>query len=99
VFLGFTPGILGWTLMDLGSRCLFALDRPKLPVLAALIPVSLNLAVMLALGWPHGTVPPSLLAVGASVGLLGGFAALFVALRLTGGAAITEPAPVEVAAR
>jgi putative peptidoglycan lipid II flippase len=99
VFLGFTPGILGWTLMDLGSRCLFALDRPKLPVLAALIPVSLNLAVMLALGWPHGTVPPSLLAVGASVGLLGGFAALFVALRLTGGAAMPEHVPVEVAAR
>jgi len=39
VFLGFAPGIIGWALLDLISRCLFALDRPRLPVFAALIPL------------------------------------------------------------
>jgi putative peptidoglycan lipid II flippase len=102
VFLGFAPGILGWTLMDLGSRCLFALNRAKLPVIAGLVPVSVNLAVMLALGWPHRTVHPNLLAVGASVGLLCGFGALFVGIRLSRLLALVpepQPEPAQLTVR
>lgn len=31
VFVGLAPSVIGWTLMDLISRCCFALDRPRLP--------------------------------------------------------------------
>ena len=81
VFLGFAPCIIGWTLMDLVSRCYFALDRPRLPVTAAFIPVTINLTVMLLLG-KHSD--PALLGLGTSIGLAAGFLALFGAgLRTT----------------
>jgi len=99
VFLGFAPAIIGWTLMDLGSRCLFALDRPKLPVLAAILPVTINICVMLAFGWPYSLRHPSMLAVGASVGLLAGFGALFAGLRAGRGTGVLAPVGVEVGAR
>jgi putative peptidoglycan lipid II flippase len=99
VFLGFAPAILGWSLMDLGSRCLFALDRPKLPVLAAFVPVCINMATMLAFGWPYSLNHPSMLAVGASAGLLAGFAALYISLKMTNLAQVLEPEPAEVVAR
>jgi putative peptidoglycan lipid II flippase len=53
VFLGFAPSLVGWTMMDLMSRCLFALDRPKLPTLTSVIPVGLNFAVMVLLRSHH----------------------------------------------
>lgn len=99
VFLGFAPAIVGWSLMDLGSRCLFALDRTRLPVLAALVPVCINIATMLAFGWPYSLNHPSMLAVGASTGLLAGFAALYISLRMTKLPQALEPAPAEVVAR
>jgi putative peptidoglycan lipid II flippase len=79
VFLGFAPAIVGWALLDLISRCLFALNRPRLPVLAACIPVAINLTVMLTFG---RTKDPTLICLGASAGLLAAFAALFLAIHL-----------------
>ncbi|MEO7649048.1 MAG: lipid II flippase MurJ, partial [Bryobacteraceae bacterium] len=32
VFLGFAPSLIGWSLLELTSRSLFALDRPGLPL-------------------------------------------------------------------
>ena len=85
--------------MDLGSRCLFALDRTRLPVLAALVAVTINAVVMLVFGWPYSLNHPSMLAVGASTGLLAGFAALYVSLKMTKLAQVLEPEPAEAVAR
>ena len=74
VFLGFAPCIIGWTLMDLLSRCFFALDRQRPPMIAAFIPVTVNLTVMLLLG---KRADPTLLGLGTSIGLALGFLALF----------------------
>jgi putative peptidoglycan lipid II flippase len=74
VFLGLAPTLIGWTLLELTARSLFALDRPWLPVAAAFVPVALNIAFVLL-------VPPDsprLIGLGASVGLFAGFAVLFV---------------------
>lgn len=79
VFLGFAPSIVGWALMDLTSRCSFALDRPRLPLIAAFIPVSINLLVMTVLGRHRN---PVLLGMGTSIGFLAGFLWLFVAAHL-----------------
>jgi putative peptidoglycan lipid II flippase len=79
VFLGFAPAIIGWALFDLIARCLFALDRPRLPLFAACIPVAINLTVMLTFG---RTKDPALVCLGASAGLLAGFAVLFLAVHL-----------------
>lgn len=79
VFLGFAPGIIGWALLDLISRCLFALDRPRLPVFAALIPLAVNLTAMQAFG---RVKDPTYLTLGASAGLMAAFAALFLAIHL-----------------
>jgi putative peptidoglycan lipid II flippase len=80
VFLGFAPCIIGWTLMDLVARCFFALDRPRLPMTAAFIPVSINLAVLFLLG---KRTDPALLGLGTSVGLAVGFLVLFGAELMT----------------
>jgi putative peptidoglycan lipid II flippase len=79
VFLGFAPGIIGWALLDLIARCLFALDRPRLPVIAAVIPLAVNLTAMLAFGRVKN---PAFLSLGASAGLLLAFAALFLTIHL-----------------
>jgi putative peptidoglycan lipid II flippase len=76
VLLGFAPSIVGWALMDLISRCFFALDRPKMPLLTAFIPVSINLAIMAAMGKASD---PVYLGLGTSAGLMAGFVALFIA--------------------
>lgn len=79
VFLGFAPGIIGWALLELVARCLFALDRPRLSMYAAVIPLSVNLAAMAVLGRIRDS---RFVTVGASLGLLAAFAALFLALHL-----------------
>jgi putative peptidoglycan lipid II flippase len=79
VFLGFAPGIIGWALLDLIARCLFALDRPRLPMYAAVIPLAVNLTAMLAFG---RVKDPRFITIGASAGLLAAFAALFLAIHL-----------------
>jgi peptidoglycan biosynthesis protein MviN/MurJ (putative lipid II flippase) len=74
VFLGLGPSLVGWSLIEIDSRSLFALDRPWPPVIAAWIPVFFNVTLTL---WLH-SYSPQLVGIGASLGLLAGFAVLFV---------------------
>jgi putative peptidoglycan lipid II flippase len=78
VFLGLGPSLVGWSLIEITSRSLFALDRPWLPLLAAAIPVALNVA--LTLHWYSSR--PELLGVPASLGLMAGFLVLFVMMHV-----------------
>ena len=73
-FLALGPSLIGWSLMEIPARSLFALDRPWPPVIAAFIPVLINVALTLRVG----PFQPELLGLGASVGLMCGFAVLFV---------------------
>ena len=73
VFLTLGPSVIGWSLLEIFSRSLFALDRPWPPVIAAWIPVTCNAALTL---WLH-SYRPELVGLGASVGLLTGFLVLF----------------------
>jgi putative peptidoglycan lipid II flippase len=82
VFLGFAPSLIGWAMLELISRCFFALDRPKLPLLAALIPVSVNLLVTSIMRAQGRLMSPTMLGFGASLGLLAGFAVLFAMVHL-----------------
>ena len=82
VFLGLAPSLLGGALLDLLARCFFALDRPKLPLLAAFVPVCVNLALtsfLRASGWLSD---PTMLGLGASAGLLAGFLVLMTMIRV-----------------
>lgn len=81
VFLGLAPSLIGWSLLDLISRSFFAMDRPKLPAIAALLPVSVNVVVMMWLR-AENNLQPSHLGWGASAGLLAGFTALFAMIHL-----------------
>lgn len=74
VFLGLAPTLIGWSLIEIASRSLFALDRPWPPVLAAFIPVLVNATLTLRLGLSK----PEWLGIGASAGTLTGFAVLFL---------------------
>jgi putative peptidoglycan lipid II flippase len=78
VFLGMGPCVVGWTLLEIASRSLFALDRRWPPVLAASIPLLLNAAITLR----SGSFQPERIGLGASVGLLAGFAVLFMTMRV-----------------
>jgi putative peptidoglycan lipid II flippase len=73
VFLGLGPCLIGWTLLEITARSLFALDRPWPPVIATAIPVLVNVAVTLCL--PEGR--PEYLGAGATAGLTAGFLTLF----------------------
>jgi putative peptidoglycan lipid II flippase len=73
VFLCLGPSLVGWSLLEILSRSLFALDRPWPPVIAAWIPVVFNVTLTL---WLH-SYQPQLIGVGASLGLLTGFLVLF----------------------
>ena len=77
VFLGLGPSLVGWSLIEITSRSLFALDRPWPPVIAALIPPLFNVTLTL---WLHPR-QPQLVGLGASLGLLAGFATLFLVAR------------------
>ena len=77
VFLGLAPSLIGWSLLELTGRALFALDRPWLPLFAAMIPVACNVTLTL---WLDSS-KPELLGVGASTGLIIGFLALFAGAR------------------
>jgi putative peptidoglycan lipid II flippase len=78
VFLGLGPSLVGWSLLEIGSRSLFALNRPWPPVIAAVVPVLLNVTLTLRMR----SFAPELLGVGSSLGLLAGFAVLFVMMRM-----------------
>jgi len=73
VFLGLGPSMVGWSLMEVTARSLFALDRPWPPVLAAMVPLLLNVAITLRLG----SFRPEWIGLGASLGLMAGFVVLF----------------------
>jgi putative peptidoglycan lipid II flippase len=96
VFLGFAPSLIGWALLDLIARCFFALDRSRMPLIAAFIPITLNVAITSFLRASGYLKDPALLGLGASVGLLAGFAALFVMIHTRRNAAKLEPALAEV---
>jgi len=72
-FVGLAPCLIGWSLMEIASRSLFALDRRWPPVIAAWIPVLLNMTITFKLG----STRPELLGVGATVGTLAGFGVIF----------------------
>lgn len=91
VFVGFAPSLIGWALLDLMARCFFALDRPRLPLAAAVIPITLNIAIS-SLLLAHGMLSnPAMLGMGASAGLLAGFAALFAMVHFRRNATKLEP--------
>jgi putative peptidoglycan lipid II flippase len=77
VFLGLGPSIVGWSLIEITARALFAMDRPWPPVLALVIPVAVNVAITLRL-----RPGAEWLGVGSSVGLMAGFVALFAMLHV-----------------
>jgi putative peptidoglycan lipid II flippase len=79
VFLGFAPSLIGWSLLELTSRSLFALDRPWLPLRAVAIPVIFNLAFVLLVRKPE----PQWIGVGASLGFLIAFLLLFALMRMS----------------
>ncbi len=81
VFIGLAPSLIGWTLMDLISRCCFALDRSRLPLTAAFVPVSVNGLFLVVLRMRGELADPMLLGLGASTGLLAGFVVLFAMAR------------------
>jgi len=74
VFLGLGPAVVGWSLMEVAARSLFALERPWTPVLAAAVPLLFN--VVYTLG--RHSVAPEQLGLGATLGLVIGFLTLFV---------------------
>ena len=78
VFLALGPTLVGWSLLEITSRSLFALDRPWPPVFVALVPVLVNAALTLGLGLSR----PQWIGAGASTGALTGFALLFLIVRL-----------------
>lgn len=75
VFLGLAPSLIGWSLLELTARALFALDRPWLPLWAAILAVAGNVALTFALN----SAQPQWIGLGASVGFMMGFLALFAA--------------------
>ncbi|MCC6860647.1 MAG: hypothetical protein IT158_18920 [Bryobacterales bacterium] len=81
VFLGFAPSLIGWSLLEIASRTLFALDRPWLPVSAAMLPVVFNLALSLGLHFTR----PQYLGLGPSLGLIAAFFFLFLRMRAARG--------------
>lgn len=80
VFLGLAPCLIGHSLLELTARSLFALNRPILPLFAAAVPVSVNVAVsgLLRHFAPERFAQPEYLGIGASTGLIAGFALLIV---------------------
>ena len=73
-FVALGPSLIGWSLIEILARSLFAVDRPWGPVIAAVIPVLINVAITVRIGPSH----PEYLGLGASIGLISGFAVLFV---------------------
>jgi putative peptidoglycan lipid II flippase len=73
VFLGLGPSLVGWTLLEITARSLFALDHPWPPVIAAAIPLLLNIAITVNLPAGH----PEFIGLGATAGVTAGFLALF----------------------
>ena len=84
IFVGLAPSLIGWTLMDLIARCCFALDRPRLPLIAAFVPVTVNCIFLEILNLRGALTDPVLLGLGASTGLIAGFIVIFLMTRSLG---------------
>ena len=95
VFLGFAPSLIGWALLELMARCFFALNSAQLPLIAAFIPITVNLAVTSVLRTRGALANPATLGWGASIGLMMGFAALFTMIHVRRKAVDLKPALVE----
>jgi putative peptidoglycan lipid II flippase len=78
-FFALAPSLVGWSLIEILARSLFALDRRWPPVIAAAIPVLVNVVVSLRLGASR----PEYIGLGSSIGLAVGFVALFVMAHLS----------------
>ena len=78
VFLGMGPCVVGWTLLEIASRSLFALDRRWPPVLTAFLPLLLNTFIT----WRFASFQPDRIGLGASVGLAAAFLVLLVGMRV-----------------
>ena len=72
-FVALAPSVIGWSLIEVLSRSLFALDRRWPPVIACMIPVIVNILLTVR----TGSIRPEFLGLGASVGLMAGFLVLF----------------------
>jgi putative peptidoglycan lipid II flippase len=77
VFLGLGPSLVGWGLIEIASRSLFALDRPWPPVIAVAVPILVNVLFTVRM---H-SASAQLLGAGASIGLSLGFVVLFTLLH------------------
>jgi putative peptidoglycan lipid II flippase len=77
VFLGLGPSLVGWSLIEIASRSLFALDRRWPPVIAISVPLVCNVLFTVLM---H-SASPQLLGAGASLGLSLGFVVLFTLLH------------------
>ena len=77
VFLGLGPSLVAWSLIEIASRSLFALDRRWPPVIAVAVPLVCNILFTMNL---HST-SAQLLGSGASLGLSLGFVVLFTLLH------------------
>jgi putative peptidoglycan lipid II flippase len=77
VFLGLGPSLVGWSLIEIASRSLFALDRPWPPVIAVAVPLLCNVLFTIRM---HSS-SAQLLGAGASLGLSLGFVVLFTLLH------------------
>ncbi len=79
VFLGLAPSLMGWSLLELTGRSLFALDRLTLALVASFIPVLVNVGLTFSL---H-SLDPKWIGLGASVGWMAGFLVLFGAAHVS----------------
>jgi putative peptidoglycan lipid II flippase len=78
-FVGLAPSLIGWSLIEIASRGLFALEHSWPPVIAAIVPVLVNAGVTIAIrSWR-----PELVGLGATLGLFAGFATLFALTHTT----------------
>lgn len=73
-FLTLAPSLIGWSLIEVLSRSLFALDRKWPQVIVCVIPLIVNVMLTVKLG----VIRPEYLGMGASIGLISGFLVLFV---------------------
>jgi len=77
VFLGLGPSLVGWSLIEIASRSLFALDQRWPQVISVVVPLVVNIWFTMQL---HST-SAQLLGAGASLGLSLGFVVLFTLLH------------------
>jgi putative peptidoglycan lipid II flippase len=78
-FFTLAPSLIGWSLIEILARSLFALDRRWPPVIAAVIPLLVNTTISMRLG----AARPEYIGLGASVGLFAGFVVLFVMAHIS----------------